>query len=70
MTTSKKVDWEALAKNLQKALEAEIDANEALEKENNFLKRKLFAVLEECIKKDGVIEYLEKYLEEEEDEDS
>jgi hypothetical protein len=46
------VDWEALAKNLQIALEREIDDNERLEKQKDQLSANVLKLM-------GVIEYLE-----------
>lgn len=46
------VDWEALAKNLQIALEKEIDENEQLQKQVDRLSANALRLL-------GVIEYLE-----------
>jgi len=46
------VDWEALAKNLQIALEREIDDNEQLQKEKDALQSNVLKLI-------GVIEYLE-----------
>ena len=62
----KPTDWEALCKNLQKALEKEMDEGEMLRKE-------LVAQLREAqkqahdnsielIKAKGIIEYLEQYV--------
>jgi hypothetical protein len=49
------VDWEALAKNLQLALEREIDENEQLNK-------KLDNLAAIVLKFVGVIEYLERKI--------
>ncbi len=49
------VDWEALAKNLQLALEREIDDNEHLNKEKDRLS-------ETILKLFGVIHYLESKI--------
>ncbi len=46
------VDWEALAKNLQAALERQIDENEQLEKQKDQLSSNVLKLI-------GVIEYLE-----------
>jgi hypothetical protein len=48
-----KVDWEALAKNLQIALEREIDDNERLAQDKDQISLQL-------VKAIGVIEYLER----------
>lgn len=50
--TEQVVDWEALAKNLQAALEKEIDENEQLQKQVDRLSANALRLL-------GVIEYLE-----------
>lgn len=49
------VDWEALAKNLQLALEREIDENEQLNK-------KLDSLAANVLKFVGIIEYLERKI--------
>lgn len=49
------VDWEALAKNLQLALEREIDDNEKLNKQKDKL-------AEDILKLFGVIHYLESKI--------
>ena len=46
------IDWEALAKNLQLALEREIDDGEQLQKKVNMLSETVLKLM-------GVIEYLE-----------
>ena len=48
-----KVDWEALAKNLQIALEREVDESEQLQKDKDQISLQL-------VKAIGVIEYLER----------
>jgi len=49
------VDWEALAKNLQIALEAEIDEGEQLQKKIDLLSANV-------LKLAGVVEYLERKI--------
>ena len=51
-TVERTVDWEALAKNLQAALERQIDENEQLEKQKDQLSSNILKLI-------GVIEYLE-----------
>ena len=51
-TAARTVDWEALAKNLQAALERQIDENERLEKQKDQLSANVLKLV-------GVIEYLE-----------
>jgi len=53
--SNKKVDWQTLAKNLQLALETEIDENDALE-------AKYEQMAFQVVKYRGVIEYLEKKI--------
>lgn len=51
-TAERTVDWETLAKNLQAALERQIDENEQLEKQKDQLSSNVLKLI-------GVIEYLE-----------
>lgn len=64
----KPTNWEALCKNLQKALEKEIDEGELLRKELTAQlrasKQKAHDNSVELIKAKGIIEYLETKLEE------
>jgi hypothetical protein len=54
------VDWEALAKNLQKALEKEIDEHEFLQKKHDILLDRADRITAALFKAQGVIEYLEE----------
>jgi len=57
MTVKKQVvNWEDLAKKLQKSLEDQIDENEKLE-------RRLEEMYAQAIKFQGVVEYLERKIE-------
>ena len=49
------VDWEALAKNLQLALEREIDDTEQLQKKVDLLSANVLKLM-------GVVEYLERKI--------
>lgn len=60
MATKKKVDWEKLAKDLQKALEKEMDEHEILQNRFEELEDRSVLLACELLKAKGVIEYLEK----------
>jgi ABC-type nitrate/sulfonate/bicarbonate transport system ATPase subunit len=49
------VDWETLAKNLQLALEKEMDENEQLQKQKDHLSANVLKLV-------GVVEYLERKI--------
>lgn len=56
----KTVDWEKLAKQLQAALEKEMDESELLELRYRELEEKADLITENLFKAQGVIEYLEE----------